>query len=88
MNFLQFFQDEKGQFSATRLAFLFWSIGAFVIWARVSWMKEELMDVKENVIYIIMALMTGKVWQRYAEAKTAKDPNAATDVKSGGQGGG
>lgn len=65
-NTLGFLQDGSGDFSATRLAFLMWSLFVLVVWCYVSVINQSLVDINEHVITIIGILMTGKVVQSYS----------------------
>ena len=68
MNLRQFLQDKKTkEFSATRLAFLLWSVGVLAVWAYASISMMQLQAVPESVVTILGLLVTGKVVQRYAE---------------------
>lgn len=64
-----FFKDENGKYSSTRLAFLTWVLGTFLIWAIISVknMRLEAMPI-ENIGFVTM-LMTGKVIQIFREIK-------------------
>lgn len=64
-----FFKDESGKYSSTRLAFLTWVLGTFFVWAIISIksMKMEIIPL-ENIGFITM-LMTGKVIQIFREIK-------------------
>jgi hypothetical protein len=66
---MDFFKDESGKYSSTRLAFLAWVLGTFLVWAILSMknMKLEIMPL-ENIGFITM-LMTGKVIQVFKEIK-------------------
>lgn len=66
---VQFLQDERGQFSSTRLAFLLWTIGLLVVWVFGSLSNPggTLLEIPNSVIIIISAFMAGKVIQKHAE---------------------
>jgi hypothetical protein len=66
-HFLEFFQENDGSLSATRLGFLLWVFGVFVIWAFASWSKMQLQPIDSSVITVIGILMTGKVVQKFGE---------------------
>jgi hypothetical protein len=68
MKLLQFLQDGTGAFSATRLGFLLWIIGAFVVWVINSLTRGKLAVIDQSVITIIAILMSGKVVQSFSEA--------------------
>lgn len=65
--FAEFFQENNGNFSATRLAFLLWSLGVFVVWSIVSIRVQALQTPPPEVMEIIGILMTGKVVQKFGE---------------------
>jgi len=62
-----FLQEDNGNFSATRLAFLLWIIGALVAWIITSLKSGNLQAIPESVAAIIGILMTGKVAQKFGE---------------------
>jgi hypothetical protein len=61
MKLLQFFQDDTGAFSATRLAFLLWSIGVFLIWIYVCVSSASLVAMPQTVVEMTLVFMGGKV---------------------------
>ena len=80
----EFFQDGKGTFSATRLGFLLWVISTLVVWivGSINVINNPhphpltFPGIPDQVVYIIGALMTGKVWQSFSENAPPKDPSA------------
>lgn len=66
---MEFFQEDNGGFSATRLGFLLWVVGALVVWIITSLTSEprQLAKVDSSVVTVIGILMTGKVAQKYGE---------------------
>jgi hypothetical protein len=72
--FLEFFQEDNGGFSATRLAFLLWVIGVLVVWIIESLSSKTLEHIDPTVTTILGILMTGKVVQKFGEK-----PNGAGD---------
>ena len=62
-----FLEDQTGDFSATRLAFLLWAIGVLATWIYASLQNGGLEKVDSSVTTILGILMTGKVAQRFAE---------------------
>ncbi|OIP40296.1 hypothetical protein AUJ95_04655 [Candidatus Desantisbacteria bacterium CG2_30_40_21] len=86
MKILQLLQDDNGMFSSTRLAFLVWGIGAFVVWAVQSFHNQILVnrgvlaDIPESVLMVIAALMTGKVIQKFKETKVEETPKKEKDA--------
>ena len=73
----EFFEDQDGSLSATRLAFLLWAIGVLVVWAKASWGKAELAGINENVLWVLAVLMTGKVVQKFRETEAPAQPPVA-----------
>lgn len=67
MNILQFLQEDNGNFSSTRLAFLLWVIGVLVVWIFISIKSSTLQSINESVLILLGILMTGKVSQKFAE---------------------
>ena len=63
----EFFQDNDGNYSATRLAFLIWSIGVLAVWSFVSLRSGELKGLPPDIATVLGVLMTGKVVQKFAE---------------------
>ena len=60
---LEFLQEDNGGFSATRLAFLVWSVGVRVVWIIESLTSQVL----ARIATILDILMTGKVIQEFGE---------------------
>ena len=71
----QFFQEDNGTFSATRLAFLTWVFGALIMWGVSSFQSPDrkMQEVPQSVQVLIGILMTGKVVQKFRE----EEPEAA-----------
>ncbi len=68
MRLQEFLEDKKAKaFSATRLGFLLWVVGALVVWIYASWRAVALQPVPESVVTILGLLAGGKVVQRYGE---------------------
>ncbi len=82
MKLQQFLQEDNGRFSATRLAFLFWSIGVLVVWITISLYQHTLSDLPQSIYLIIGMLMSGKVIQKFGESKN--DNANATPANGGG----
>lgn len=71
----QFFQDGNGQYSATRLAFLLWIIGTFVVSAYVAvTSNDHTFQVDKSVMTLLGILMTGKVVQSFSAGDQAASP--------------
>ncbi|MGA7563973.1 MAG: hypothetical protein WBW55_12270 [Desulfobaccales bacterium] len=76
-----FLQEDNGNFSATRLAFLLWIIGVLVVWIMDSVKAASLQGIPESVAAIIGILMTGKVAQKFGEKPSGKpDDNPAAST--------
>ena len=82
--FSEFFEDQDGSLSATRLAFLLWAIGVLVVWAKASWVRSgadscgcSLADINDNVLWVLAVLMTGKVVQKFKETEAPAQPPVA-----------
>ena len=78
----QFLEDNDGGFSATRLAFLLWTICVLIAWLYLSITGGELKGIPQDVVAIVGVLTTGKVIQRFGENSTqSASPPAKTPVK-------
>jgi len=64
---LEFVEEDNGGLSATRLAFLLWTIGVFIVWIIDSLRQGTLQVVTGDIATIIGILMTGKVVQKFGE---------------------
>ena len=64
-----FLQEDNGNFSATRLAFLLWILGVLIGWGVASARLNKLQEIPDSVLALIGVLMTGKVTQKFAENK-------------------
>lgn len=63
----QFICEPCGKLSASRLAFLLWSLGVLLVWAFTSLKLRALQPIDTSVVTILSALTAGKVVQRFAE---------------------
>jgi len=70
-----FVKEETGKFSATRLAFVAWSLIVLVMWAIVSYQQGELAEINNSIVSILGVFMSGKVVQRFGE----KDKNGSKE---------
>lgn len=66
----EFLEDGDGSLSSTRLAFLLWAIGVLVVWIIASVEKKTLQPIDSSVTTVLGILMTGKVVQKFGEAKS------------------
>ena len=56
----EFFQDETGVLSATRLAFLTWSLGVFIIWTIICLIKKDLVSIPWPVVNMTLGFIASK----------------------------
>jgi len=59
----------SGKPSSMRAAFLLWATGVLISWSVVSIKTGAFQDIPDNVMYILLGLAGGKVWQRFGEHK-------------------
>jgi hypothetical protein len=79
MKLYEFLQEDNGNFSSTRLAFLLWTIGVLIVWSITSLHSTTgLAVLPESIVIIIGLLMTGKVVQKFEE----KPNNPMTPIQS------
>lgn len=77
MTITQFFKDDTGQYSATRLAFLLWAVGVFGIWAYMCVLTRSLIEIPQTVVEVTGLFMGGKVLQSHIEnQQTTKQPTS------------
>lgn len=67
MKILEFLQEDSGDFSASRLAFLLWIVGVLVVWLITSVKSGSLNEIPDSVATVMGILMTGKVVQKFGE---------------------
>jgi hypothetical protein len=79
---LEFLKDGENNYSATRLAFLAWSLGVLAVWATNSATSGKSFTLDSQVVYILGILMGGKVTQSISEANAAKNDNKETIQKT------
>ena len=65
--FGEFFQDESGVYSSTRLAFLGTVFSVLAMWIVDCWHQKKLTPIDNSLIYLIGILMVGKVGQSFSE---------------------
>jgi hypothetical protein len=60
---------DKGtdEYSATRLAFLVWVLGVFLVWVLASVRTSSLQAIPESVLTLVGILAGGKAVQRFGE---------------------
>lgn len=66
---LEFFQDGDGLLSSTRLAFLSTIFLVLTVWGYASLHSKTVVPLDNSVVYLVTALMAGKVGQSFAENK-------------------
>ena len=70
----EFFQEDNGSFSATRLAFLAWIFGVLIGWGiDTAQHNYKMADIPPSVQVLIGVLMTGKVAQKFREEQPNTD---------------
>jgi hypothetical protein len=76
MKILEFFQEDNGGLSSTRLLFIVWGLGGFIAWVVMSIKSTPLAFVSLPVEYIGIVLSLGgvKVIQKFGEKPA--DPTA------------
>ena len=67
MRILQFFSEDNGNLSATRLGFLAWALGLLGSFIYVAVTTKAMPNVPENAVWVLVALMTGKAVQKFGE---------------------
>jgi hypothetical protein len=63
MKLSEFLQQQDGAFSATRLAFLIWTMGALIVWGAACFAGKP-NPIDGNTITLIGILATAKVAQK------------------------
>ncbi|GAB4385127.1 MAG: hypothetical protein Kow00121_49680 [Elainellaceae cyanobacterium] len=63
----QFLQEDNGNFSSTRLAFLAWVFGTLIIWCNGSFQEGKMQEIPQSIQVLIGIFMTGKVTQKFRE---------------------
>ena len=83
MKFYEFFQEDNGTCSATRLAFLLWVIGVLLVWGikSIQCPGLELADIPKSILTILGILAAGKVIQKNFEENPG-NPSMATSNRN------
>lgn len=70
MKFAEFFQEDNGGFSSTRLIMFLWGVGILVVWI-ISTTKHDwvIQDIHDSIQVVLGIVMTGKVVQKFGEEK-------------------
>lgn len=74
-HFISVFEGMSGKTSSMRLIMIVWGAGVPVVWAIQSFRTEghSLVDIPENVLWAMAAVIGGKVFQRFKEGKDARE---------------
>ncbi len=70
----QFFRDDSGMSSATRLAFIVWSLGVFLIWVYMCVLTKTLVVIPQTVVELTLVFMMGKVSGAWVENMGSNSP--------------
>ncbi|MDB9316174.1 hypothetical protein [Nodularia spumigena] len=73
----EFLQENNGNLSSTRLAFLTWVFGVIIVWGFNSIRNNEMKQIPESVQVIIATLMSGKTIQKFGEKCGTEKPKQA-----------
>ena len=65
----EFFQDDNGTLSSTRLAFLSTIFAVLGVWVYNCIRSHMIQPLDSSIVYLVTALMAGKVGQAFAENK-------------------
>ncbi|MBW4483790.1 MAG: hypothetical protein KME14_14710 [Tildeniella torsiva UHER 1998/13D] len=80
-NLGQFFQEDNGQYSATRLAFLAWIFGILIVWGSGSFHDKKMQEIPSSIQILIGVLMTGKVAQKISESSSPETSDKPQEAK-------
>ena len=61
---LNFFQEDNGNLSSTRLVFVLFAIVVLIVWAVLSLYVGVLMSIPESIVTILLGLAGAKVLQK------------------------
>jgi len=72
--FYQFFQEDNGNLSSTRLLFVLWSVAVLIVWifSSITSSPAKLASIPLEVIGIIATFAGAKVGQKFSEEKDKK----------------
>lgn len=76
----EFFKDDTGVLSATRLSFLVWSLGVFIVWAIVCIIKKDVVTIPWPVVNMTMGFIASKAagaWIDYNSKTSESTPPVA-----------
>jgi hypothetical protein len=74
MKIAEFFQDNSGGLSSTRLAFLTWTMGVFLVWGFASYQAKSVQAIPDSVIVMMGVVSGAKCVQRFGEKSVEVDP--------------
>ena len=63
----QFFKDDTGQYSSTRLIFIVSSFLILGVWLVSCYHQKKMADLPSSLLYLEGILMTGKIGQSFSE---------------------
>lgn len=69
MKISQFFRDDTGALSSTRLVFITWSVGLFVLVAYQTLVEKKLPVIDNSLVALFGVVTSGKVVQSFSENK-------------------
>lgn len=72
MKLIQLIQDCNGKPSSRKLVFLLWCISVLIIWIWLSYIKNEMQNLPEEIKWIIGALGGTYIGGNYLEKKDSK----------------
>lgn len=75
----QFFKDSKDQYSSTRLGFIIWTVGPFIVWVVHSFVHPGQSVITGEVVMVILGFVSGKVFQKQTEEKST-NVNTTDDI--------
>lgn len=88
MKLKEFFQDDTGALSATRLAFLTWSLGVFIVWAIVCLYKKEMVSIPWPVVNMTLGFIASKAagaWIDYNSKTSEPKQSINNEIPEGFQ---
>jgi len=66
---LNFFREDNGNLSATRLVFVLFAMVVLIVWAYTSILAKVPMSLPDSIVTILLGLAIGKVIQKPFESK-------------------
>lgn len=68
---VQFFEDETGAFSSTRLIFILWNFAVIGMLGYQLFVLKQTPKVEPSIVGILGTVMVGKVAQSFSENKSS-----------------